>query len=133
MAMDLHYYDGDCSTNETQTQIKELFIKIINTSAFRQACQDPSFRDKCKAENVVVTCGEVDESVGNRKRRSTGKSWNSFSKALLNFVLLYDVYLIIMHNNDEIVTLKGGLESLFECTLLCQPYRKAKDHRGKLH
>lgn len=119
MAMDLHYYDGDCSTNETQTQIKELFIKIINTSAFREACQDPSFRDKCKAENVVVTCGEVDESVGNRKRRSTGKSWNSFRKALLNFVLLYDVYLIVMHNNNDTVTLKGGLESLFECTLLC--------------
>lgn len=79
MAMDLHYYNGDCGTNETQTQIKELFIKIINTSAFHEACQDPSFRDKCKAENVVVTCGEVDESVADRKRRSTGKIYGTLS------------------------------------------------------
>ncbi|PFX23098.1 sushi, von Willebrand factor type A, EGF and pentraxin domain-containing protein 1-like isoform X2 [Stylophora pistillata] len=73
MAMELHYYDGDCNTEETRTQIQQLFIKILNGSVrYSQACQDPSVRDKCKAENVVVTCGEIDESVGNRKKRSIG-------------------------------------------------------------
>lgn len=80
MAMELHYFDGDCNTEETKTQIKQLFIKILNGSVrYSQACQDPYVRDKCKAENVVVTCGEVDESVGNRKKRSIGKLFGLLS------------------------------------------------------
>ena len=34
-------------------------------------CNDAVYRDKCKAENVKVTCGLVDNDV-NRKKRETG-------------------------------------------------------------
>lgn len=34
-------------------------------------CNDPVYRDKCKAENVKVTCGLVDIGV-NRNRREAG-------------------------------------------------------------
>ena len=70
MAMDLYYFDGDCRTPEAQTQIRENFIRILNGSLFRMICQDPALRDRCTAENVEVTCGEVTSK--RRKRRSSG-------------------------------------------------------------
>ncbi|CAH3141747.1 unnamed protein product [Porites lobata] len=69
MAMDLYYFDGDCSTPEAQAQIRENFIRILNGSLFRVMCQDPVFKDRCTAENVEVTCGEV--TTARRKRRSS--------------------------------------------------------------
>ena len=71
MAMDLHYYRGDCTTPEAQAQIKQNFILILNGSAFNDICNDPVFKDKCKPENVKVTCSMVD-STAVRKKRSTG-------------------------------------------------------------
>lgn len=70
MAMDLYYFDGDCSTPEAQAQIRQNFIRILNGSLFQVMCRDPVFRDSCTAENVVVTCDEVTRA--RRKRRSSG-------------------------------------------------------------
>ena len=72
MAMDLHYYYGDCTTPETQAQIKQNFILLLNESFFNQVCQDPALKDKCNAKNVDVTCSSV-VSVTSRRRRSVGK------------------------------------------------------------
>ena len=66
MAIDLHYYYGDCSTPEAQAQIKQNFVKILIESGVTDECDD-----KCKAENVVVTCSLVD-SVNDRRRREAG-------------------------------------------------------------
>ncbi|KAJ7360012.1 hypothetical protein OS493_019099, partial [Desmophyllum pertusum] len=55
MAMDLHYYYGDCTTPEARAQIQQNFIKLLNESQFQDACRDPSLKDKCIAENVKVT------------------------------------------------------------------------------
>lgn len=71
MAMDLHYYYGDCTTPEAQAQIKQNFIQLLNESYFNQVCQDPELKDKCKAENVEVTCSSV---VSARLKRSAGKT-----------------------------------------------------------
>jgi len=71
MAMDLHYYYGDCTTPEAQAQIKQNFIQLLNESYFNQVCQDPALKDKCKAENVEVTCSSV---VSARSKRSAGKT-----------------------------------------------------------
>ena len=71
MAMDLHYYYGDCTTPEAQAQIKQNFIQILNESLFKQVCQDPVFKDKCKADNVKVTCSVV-VSVTSRRKRAAG-------------------------------------------------------------
>ena len=68
MAMDLHYYYGDCTTPEAQAQIKQNFIQLLNESYFNQVCQDPALKDKCKAENVEVTCSSV------MSKRSAGKT-----------------------------------------------------------
>ena len=68
MAVDLHYFYGECNTPEAQAQIKENFIKLLNGSVFKEACQDRSLRDKCTPDNVEVTCGEVNS----RKRRVSG-------------------------------------------------------------
>ena len=67
VAASLHYFYGDCNSSEVQQQIKENFIKLLNESFFSEACQDEALKDKCKAENVVVTCGNV-----TRRRRSAG-------------------------------------------------------------
>ena len=72
MAMDLHYYYGHCNTPEAQAQIKQNFIQILNVSMFSEVCQDPSFKEKCIAENVKVTCSEV-EFVISRKKHSAGE------------------------------------------------------------
>ena len=70
MAIDLYYFDRDCSTAEAQAQIRENFIRILNGSHFKEMCQDPALRDRCMAENVVVTCD--DNTSAKRKRRSSG-------------------------------------------------------------
>lgn len=72
MALRLHYYNGDCSSLETQAQIQQNFIAILNGSFFNTICRDPAFQDKCKAENVIVTCSKVDP-VRQRKKRASGK------------------------------------------------------------
>ena len=71
MEIDLYYFDGDCRTPEAQAQIRENFIRILNgTNFFEKMCKDPEVRDRCTAENVEVTCGEV--TSRRRKRRSSG-------------------------------------------------------------
>ena len=69
--MNLHYYYGDCTTPGAQAQIKNNFIQLLNESFFKEVCQDPALKDKCKADNVKVTCDAVD-SVISRRRRSAG-------------------------------------------------------------
>jgi len=68
MAVELHYYYGDCTTPQAQAQIKQNFIQLLNESFFKEVCQDPALKEKCKAENVKVTCGSVDFAVSRRKR-----------------------------------------------------------------
>ena len=67
MAGSLHYFNGDCSSPEAQAQIKQNFIEILNASLFNAICNDPAYKDDCKAENVKVTCS------GERKRRALSK------------------------------------------------------------
>ena len=69
--MDLHYYYGDCTTPEAQAQIRQNFIQILNESLFNEVCRGPAFQDKCKAENVQVTCSLV-HTVSGRRRREAG-------------------------------------------------------------
>ena len=71
MAMDLQYYNGDCTTPEAQAEIRQNFILILNGSVFNEICNDPVYKDMCKPENVRVTCSMVDGTAA-RKRRSTG-------------------------------------------------------------
>ena len=71
MAMDLYYFNGDCTTPEAQAQIKQNFIQILNGSLYKEICTDPSIKDKCTAENVKVTCGLV-SAAAKRKKRSLG-------------------------------------------------------------
>lgn len=68
--MDLHYFNGDCRTPEVQDQIKQNFIEVLNGSRYKEICIDSDLKDKCKSENVNVTCAMVD--VANRKKRSSG-------------------------------------------------------------
>ena len=80
MAMNLHYYYGDCTTPGAQAQIKHNFIQLLNESFFKEVCQDPALKDKCKADNVKVTCDAVD-SVISRRKRSAGMG--TLHKALI--------------------------------------------------
>ena len=72
MAMVLYYYKGDCTTPAAQAQIKQNFIRILNGSFHRDICRDPAVKDKCRAENVKVTCAQV-ASIGKRKKRASGR------------------------------------------------------------
>ncbi|XP_038055355.1 sushi, von Willebrand factor type A, EGF and pentraxin domain-containing protein 1-like [Patiria miniata] len=59
---DLHYFSGDCSSPDTQAQIKEQFIQILNGSNFATICTQ--YASECNVDNVEVTCGS-----SKRKRR----------------------------------------------------------------
>ena len=70
LAIDLYYFNGDCSTPKAQAQIKQNFILILNGSLYKEICTDPAIKDKCTVENVKVTCAMVDAAT--RKKRSSG-------------------------------------------------------------
>ena len=89
MAMDLHYYYGDCTTPEAQAQIKQNFIQLLNESLFNQVCQDPALKDKCNAKNIKVTCSSV-ASVARRRRRSVGKQ-SSINLTIEHFLCFHRV------------------------------------------
>lgn len=72
MAIDLHYYKGDCTTLQAQRQTKHNFIQMIKGSRLWQTCQDPEFGNRCTADNTKVTCARV-PAVNGRKKRSSGK------------------------------------------------------------
>ena len=80
---ELHYYTGDCTNPETRSQIKEQFIKILNSTVqINRVCREKAFRDKCKAENVKVTCSLVDIKA-NRNKREAGVVLSHFLQAYL--------------------------------------------------
>ncbi|XP_019616495.1 PREDICTED: sushi, von Willebrand factor type A, EGF and pentraxin domain-containing protein 1-like [Branchiostoma belcheri] len=58
---ELYYYSGDCRDPETQVQIQENFIAILNSSDYSHLCQ---LFVECAAENVVVYCGNVTTRSG---------------------------------------------------------------------
>ena len=76
--MDLYYFKGDCNTPGAQAQTKQNFIQILNGSLYKEICTDPAIKDKCRAENVKVTCALV-RSVVQRKKRLSGVSGASMS------------------------------------------------------
>ena len=71
--MDVHYYNGDCSHPSSQEDIKQNFIKILNGSIYPAVCRDPLLKEKCKAENVRVTCALVEFILNRRLKRASGK------------------------------------------------------------
>ncbi|XP_019616633.1 PREDICTED: sushi, von Willebrand factor type A, EGF and pentraxin domain-containing protein 1-like, partial [Branchiostoma belcheri] len=58
---ELYYYSGDCRDPETQVQIQENFIAILNSSDYSDICQ---LFVECAAENVQVICGNVTTRSG---------------------------------------------------------------------
>lgn len=50
------HFSGDCSDSEVQRQIKEQYIQLLNVSMAEDVCQADTLRDRCKADNVNVTC-----------------------------------------------------------------------------
>lgn len=52
----LHFFSGNCSDPDVQRQIKEQFIQLLNDSVFNEVCRAETLRDRCKADNVKVTC-----------------------------------------------------------------------------
>ncbi|PFX24406.1 sushi, von Willebrand factor type A, EGF and pentraxin domain-containing protein 1-like isoform X3 [Stylophora pistillata] len=70
MAGGMYYYSGDCRTPEVMSQIQQRFIQVLNSSVFRMVCQLPTFRDKCKAENVDVECINDDSSTYTKTQKT---------------------------------------------------------------
>ncbi|XP_078690659.1 uncharacterized protein LOC144921486 [Branchiostoma floridae x Branchiostoma belcheri] len=58
---ELYYYSGDCRDPDTQVQIQENFIAILNSSDYSDICQ---LFVECAAENVQVICGNVTTRSG---------------------------------------------------------------------
>ena len=69
----LHFFSGDCSDPDVQKQIKEQFIHLLNASFFKEVCQADTLRDKCKADNVKVTC-----YIKTRRRRSLSGEFKGY-------------------------------------------------------
>ncbi|PFX23092.1 Fibropellin-1 [Stylophora pistillata] len=103
MEMHLHYYSGDCGAPEVQAQIKQNFIQILNASVFKDVCRDPALKDRCKAENVKVTCAAVD-FINYRKKREAGcddhhsRKRRSVPRTTISVDIV--VYLDGIHAND---------------------------------
>ena len=72
--MDLHYYHGDCTKPEAMSQIKQNFIQLLNETFFKVVCHS-ALKDKCKAENVKVTCSRIDFVPSERKQSGGMKKW----------------------------------------------------------
>lgn len=70
----LHFFSGNCSDPEVQRQIKKQFIKLLNDSVFNEVCQADTLRNRCKADNVKVTC----YSDSRRRRSLSGESKGSY-------------------------------------------------------
>ena len=80
----LRYYSGDCSSNETHNQIREEFIRSLNSSGLQSLCR---LHAGCGVDNVVVKCGPVsrrkrDVTLDNQmggdvvsKRNTGGTMW----------------------------------------------------------
>ena len=54
---ELQYYSGDCSSEDTQEQIKEQFIMLLNQSDFSAICTENAA--DCHVGKVQVTCGAM--------------------------------------------------------------------------
>ena len=69
----LHFFSGDCSDPDVQRQIKEQFIQLLNASFTKEVCQADTLRDRCKADNVKVTC-----YIETRPRRSLSGEFKGY-------------------------------------------------------
>jgi len=74
MAMDLHYYHGDCTKPEAKSQIKQNFIQLLNETFFKEVCHS-ALKDKCKAENMKVTCSGIGFVSSERKQSGGMEKW----------------------------------------------------------
>ena len=63
---EVRYFTGDCSSNETQLEIKQEFINALNASVYNTLCRAYS---GCGIDNVVVECGPI--QTRRRKRHVT--------------------------------------------------------------
>ena len=91
--MDLNYYYGNCSTSEVQSQIKHNFIQLLNETFFKEACHS-IFKDKCKAENLKVTCSGFGLIPSERKRPGGMAKWhisfkNQESECFHSFLIFF--------------------------------------------
>ncbi|XP_033104655.1 sushi, von Willebrand factor type A, EGF and pentraxin domain-containing protein 1-like [Anneissia japonica] len=71
--MKTQYYAGNCNSQKTKKAIQKAFIKAFQTSSFSSSCQ---VEDACVIEKVTVYCGEIDDSVGRRRRDLTQQGFN---------------------------------------------------------
>ena len=63
---ELQYFTGDCSSNETQLEIKQEFINALNASVYNTLCRA---HPGCGIDNVEVECGPI--QTRRRKRQVT--------------------------------------------------------------
>ena len=66
----LHFFTGNCSDREVQRQMKEQFIQLL-VKAY--VCQGDTVRDRCKADNVNVTC-----YIETRRRRGLSGEFKEY-------------------------------------------------------
>ena len=50
------YYEGECTTQKTQQEIREAFFNTTLTSSFRSRC---TRHPECNVQNVEVICGDT--------------------------------------------------------------------------
>jgi len=129
MGLTLQYYSGNCSLPETQAQIKQNFITILNQSAFNEICRDPVFKDKCKAENVKVTCSTV--SGSKRKRRASGIHSRTRRSLVLETTISVDI-VVLLNDTSEDGTIQdnilAGLRGIEVAEDISSAVRKAVDN-----
>lgn len=98
MAIDLHYYKGDCTTLQAQRQTKHNFIQMIKGSPLWQSCQDPELGNRCTTDNTKVTCARV-PAVNGRKKRSSVNGRTQRPRLILQTTINFDM---VVHIDDNI-------------------------------
>ncbi|XP_078614593.1 sushi, von Willebrand factor type A, EGF and pentraxin domain-containing protein 1-like [Branchiostoma floridae x Branchiostoma japonicum] len=95
--LESQYFVGNCLDNTTQLQIKEQFLEILQGTVWGMvgACMDAHGNDACLVENVVVYCGEVNDTITRHKRDLLSRGFNQVAR------ISYNVAVQVLNKTDD--------------------------------
>ncbi|XP_019628225.1 PREDICTED: sushi, von Willebrand factor type A, EGF and pentraxin domain-containing protein 1-like [Branchiostoma belcheri] len=95
--LESQYFVGDCHNESTQLSIKEQYLEILQGSIFGMmgACTDEDGNSPCLVENVVVYCGDVDDTISRHKRDLLSRGFNQVAR------IRYNVAVQVLNKTDD--------------------------------
>lgn len=101
LASEVQYFSGDCNDPATQREIQEAFIQLLSDSDLNaDVCEGVQ---DCRAENVVVTCGETRQRRGDLGGRRRRRSLRDAAVTRRDFEMLnYGDHMLLREAEDHV-------------------------------